>query len=150
MSYSLADYAQGPRDPEFNDAVHTIANTLFPCGIDVLPADKAPNTWEVVRDYWHDTGRFAVADTEDHENVFGSSETFHLFRAWHDWTHVFGGGHFTLLGEAITARIQEATLACMFGLDKAKRWMTYVHTEIITANFDENPEAIDESKLTIA
>jgi hypothetical protein len=148
----MSDYRRlvGSHDPEFAAAVWKITDTLFPKGFDVLPAGVAPSTWEAVKDYAERTGRFAVSDSSDPENVFDSEATYHAFRAWHDWTHVYTGGKFTLLGEAVVLRTQEATLACMYGQEKARRWLADMHAEIITANFNNDPAAIDETHLNIA
>ena len=64
-----------------------------------------------------------------------------------DWTHLFTGAQFTLTGEAVAARCQEAQLAAMYGEDKAKRWMQYVHAEIILANF--GGDLIDETNMKV-
>lgn len=151
--YLMADYSGlvglEPRDPEFNEAVLQIVGNLFPQGFDVVDPAIAPNSWPDLFNHVQRTGRMAVSGSTDPEDVFRDSYTYHAFRAWHDWVHLFTGAQFTLTGEAIAARCQESQLAVMFGEEKAKRWMKFVHDEIITANFDD-PNAIDETTLRVA
>jgi hypothetical protein len=152
-SYLMADYSTllpQPRDQSFNDAVMSICTNIFPDGFDVCDPAIAPNTWPDLFDHVQSTGRMVVGASSDPEDVFRDNNVYHAFRAWHDWMHLFSGAQFTLTGEAVAARCQEAQLAAMFGEAKAKAWMGYIHAEIITANFDGDTNAIDETVLRIA
>ena len=152
--YGMADYSDllpQPLDPEFNRAVLQITANLFPNGFDVIPADQAPDTWDDLHQYVQDTGRMAVTDHGDEEDVFRDAYCYHAFRAWHDWTHLFMGARFggiDRLGEAVAARAQEAQLAALYGPEKAARWAGYVHKEVLTSNFGE--DAPDESVMVLS
>jgi hypothetical protein len=129
----MADF---PTDPGFCHAVRAIATTLMPAGFDVSP--HAPNTYEALLLAKAQTGRLCVTNAPATEHVFDSIETFHAWRAWHDWTHIALGQPFTLEGECAVVHAQEAMVAARFGEQAMLRWLPYMEQQIIADNFGDD------------
>lgn len=157
--HSMADYsalceARPTLDHEFAQAAIHMARSLMPEGWKVVPASVAPGTYRDLRTVCDKAGCMVVGDVEDEMGIFPDRASYQAFRAWHDWCHLYMGTSFdgtrepVLKTEAITARVQEAQLAAVYGPEKAKRWMRHVHDEIVTYNFGD-ASAIDESAMTI-
>ena len=115
-------------------AVHKIAERLFPQGFDV--SHDAPNSYLDLAVHVARTGRMLVTDGVTDDDAFDTAETWHAFRAWHDWCHLKGGYGFDLPGECTTVRLQSAMLFSVYGL-RANRWRPILHRQIIAYNFGD-------------
>jgi hypothetical protein len=121
---------------EFGEAVHVIANRLFPNGFDVSPSP--PNSFLDLAVHVARTGRMTVADGNHAPNEFDTPETYQAFRAWHDWCHLQGGHDFTLKGECAAVRMQFAMLATLYGPEKTREWAPILRQQIIHDNFGQD------------
>lgn len=96
-----------PLFPAFDRFVNDIVAELFPCGFDVTDDDSLCDTFEKLEAYHTETGRIRVWSGGSEETIFGSPETNHAFRAWHDFCHLLLGAPFTPDGEARVATLQQ-------------------------------------------
>jgi len=104
-----------PLNEEFNCAVLTIANRLFPTGYDV--AEKAPETLDELNAHIAKTYRMVVWNGASHNTIYGSPEVNWAFRAWHDWCHWRYQLPFTPEGERAAAYVQIAHIVRLYGND---------------------------------
>ena len=122
-------------DKEWCEAVRTISGRLFPDGFDV--SHDAPNTYLDLAVHVARTGRICVNSGMTDDEAFDSPETWHAFRAWHDWCHIKGGHGFDLPGECNTVRLQSAMVDAVYGPSKAGLWRPILRRQIIAYNFGD-------------
>lgn len=96
-----------PLFPAFDKFVNDIVAEFFPCGFDVTDDGSLCDTFEKLEAYYTETGRIRVWSGGSEETIFGSPETNHAFRAWHDLCHLLLGEPFTPEGESEVAELQK-------------------------------------------
>ena len=116
-------------------AVNEIADRLFHEGFDV--SHDAPNTYLDLAVHVARTGRMCVSNGTTDDAAFDTAETWHAFRAWHDWCHIKGGWGFDLQGECATVRLQSAMLDAAYGPAVAAQWRPILRRQIIAYNFGD-------------
>lgn len=118
-----------PLDIQFNAAVMTIANRLFPGGWDVGP--DAPDTLESLTAHIAKTGRMKVFDGGSQRTIFGCPEHNWAFRAWHDWHHWKAQLPFTPEGEHKVCNLQIMDLIKVYGAcEITERWSHILRAEV--------------------
>jgi hypothetical protein len=121
-------------NPEFCNAVNDIARRVLPDGWDVSP--DAPNNFLDLALHVATTGRMCVSDSVTEDCQF-DPDTYHAFRAWHDWCHLNGGHPFTLRGECAAVRMQLTHLALLYGRVNHDEWKPILIRQIIHDNFGD-------------
>jgi hypothetical protein len=131
-------------DP-FSEAVWAIAHAVLPEGWDVSP--HAPDNYQDLALTVARTGRMVVSDSATDDPAFGNNQgTYHAFRAWHDWCHLYAGQNFSLRGECAAVRMQYAMLLAKVGKRLADQMRPILDRQIIAGNF--GPDASCPQLLT--
>lgn len=98
---------------KLNAASVEICTRIFPLGFDVT--DNAPNTFEELTVALANHGRMAIWTGDYHDTVFGDTEIWREFRAWHDWCHYRYNLQFNLPDEHAVCHVQAAQLVRLYG-----------------------------------
>ncbi|MCW3159692.1 hypothetical protein [Chryseobacterium oryctis] len=67
---------------------------------------------------YNETGRIRIWTGGSELTIFGSAQMNHLFRAWHEFTHIIHQSGFDFAGESIVASIQISELPSDWILEK--------------------------------
>jgi hypothetical protein len=113
-----------------NQAVHTIAKKLFPCGYLVSEAE-APGTYEALCERLNSGKPMMVYSGASDNTIFGDREINWAARAWHDWCHWKGGHDFTAEGEAAACEMQVQHLVQVYGdSEEVMEWAAILRAEV--------------------
>ena len=77
---------------------------------DDFNADDIEGTFKAHKKRFKETGKIHIWTGCSENSVFGSSRVNHIFRAWHDYTHIVNGLGYSITEEAIVCDIQKDQL----------------------------------------
>lgn len=116
---------------EFNCAVHTICDTIWPQGFD-LSETKAPDSLKKLKAEYAERGRITVYSGASDNTIFDDPGTNHKFRAWHDWCHLHLDADFSFQGEVRAAVLQIQHVMFRYGMgDTTYEIMRYLWAEVV-------------------
>ena len=74
--------------------------------VDSFDQNDIETTFNRMVDTFEKTGKIFIWTGFSENTIFGSAEINHMFRAWHDYTHIVHGLGFSIVDESIVSQIQ--------------------------------------------